>query len=329
MNETFLSDMRDSVKALMEAEPYYSDIPIISERLRNIEAKILETVGRAGGLAILLVTPIVGKALVNVKGANFEDVQFVARIFENTKTNATGKEALDVAIFTAAFWSQLKPDSLSAPLRLDEPAIALGNDPRYLTYDVAATTSGGTKIDIPRLEDVTLESIPNAAGPVETFNDGTRAYTWREADQVFVIVGAEVADPERWVIDARSVAHPESDGYEMALFYEIVGGLQVGYWIFRRVDGVWIEAFSQIDGSVSVPPVMPSGFEFFTRPLFSLTHPNAAATIFYTLDGSPSFPRSPAATLFQDSFNAAPGATLRARAWLPGYIPSAELKETL
>lgn len=224
-NEKFASEMRDAVKALMEADPYYSDIPILTERLQNIDAKVEGIVGKAGGICIVLVTTTFERPIVNLPGANFEVVRFTARVFENVKTNPTGKEAQHVAIYTAALWSQLKPDALSSPLKLDDPAVALGNDPRFLTYDTNAVTAGGTKIEIPRLADLTIDASNLAA---------------------IVLANA--------------------------------------------------------------------------RP---------GASIFYTLDLSQPAPRNPAAALYLATFGSASGTTLRARAWLPGYIPSPELRQVL
>lgn len=236
-NEKFLSDMREAVKAAMEAEPYFFDISIVTERLQNIDGKVDALVGKSGGLAIVLVTPALGGVLVNVRGANFAKIQFVARIFENTKTNPTGKEALNVAIYLAAFWSQLKPDALTAALKLDDAAVTLGNDPRFLCYDVGATTEGGTQIAIPQL-------------------------------------------------GAVSVDAPEA---------------------------IEAEALEALDGGTALvlAPDVPG------------------AAIFCTLDMTPPAPRNPSAFVYTAPFPAASGSTLRARAWLAGYLPSAELKVIL
>jgi Chitobiase/beta-hexosaminidase C-terminal domain len=226
-NEKFLSDIRNAIGALTEADPYYSDIPVITERLKDIQGRIDLLVGRAGGLALLLVTPVVGGVLPNVQGANFTGIMVVGRVLENTKINATGKEALDVAIYTAALWSQLKPDALSAALRPNEPTIVLGNDPKFLSYDINFLTEGGTKISIPTLAGLTID-----------------------AGNLAAIVLAQ-------------------------------------------------------------------------------TTPAPGAAIFYTLDGTAAAPRNPAAHLYLAPFNAASGTTVRARAWLPGSIPSAELRQIL
>ncbi|MCA1591044.1 MAG: hypothetical protein LC734_11830, partial [Acidobacteria bacterium] len=172
---------------------------------------------------VILVVVTFADPLPNLPGANFRDIKFVARTIENLNLNATGKGAQEIALHTAALWSQLKPDALSSPLKLE--AVDLGNDPRGLTYDTTATTEGGTKIEIPRLAELTIDA-------------------------------------------------------------------------------------SDLDA-------------------IALAHPTPGAPIFYTLNDSPAFPRNPAAQVYLGTFNSAPGVTVRARAWLPGYIPSAEKKQVL
>jgi hypothetical protein len=226
-NEKFLSDIRASIGGMTEADPYFSDIPVVTERLKNIQGRIDEIVGRVGGICLVLVTPVVGGVLANVTGANFSGIQVLGRVLENTKINNTGKEGLDVAIYTVALWSQLKSDALSASLIPQDPPIVLGNDPKYLSYDVRFTTEGGTKIDIEQL------------------------------------------DPP--AIDA-----------------EDLGAIILG----------------------QVTPV-----------------PGVA--VFYTLDGTQPSPRNPSSALYLAPFSSVSGTTVRARAWLPGYIPSAELRSVL
>jgi hypothetical protein len=225
MTETFLRDLRDQVKAFTEADPYFDGIEILNERLKDLSAKIDERLAIIGGLCIVLVTPVVGGVLQNVRGANFTGIKIVGRILENVDLNETGKEALDVAVYLAALWSQSKPDTLASSMTPDEPTISLGNDPKYLSYDVAFTVEAGASIAIPRL-----------AAPV---------------------------------LDAGDL------------------------------DAV------------------------------TLSNPVAGAAIFRTLDGSAPVPRNPAATLVQGPFIASSGQTLRARAWLAGYIASPETTKLL
>jgi hypothetical protein len=335
-NEKFLSDIRNALGALTEADPYYADIPVITERLKDLQGRIDLIVGRSAGLALILVTPVVGGVLPNVQGANFTGIRIIGRVLENTKINSTGKEALDVAIYTAALWSQLKPDSLSSALRPDDPTIVLGNDPKYLSYDISFLTEGGTKIAIPQLAPIGAIVVqPFAATPVQAFNDGTRDYTWRpshieDGDMVlgrYVQLGSEPTDPDYWFTFAPGAA---GGVYNESIFFgQNVGGEVVGSWNCERVDGVWV--ISEIsNGGGATPPALPDGFEFFTESLYLFApHPTPGAALFYTLDGSRPFPRNPTASLFLAPFNAASGTTMRARAWLPGYLPSAELRQIL
>jgi len=323
-NEKFASDMRDALKAMMEADPYYDDIPIITERLQNIDAKIEGIVGKAGGICIVLVTPAFSTPLPNLPGANFDAIAFVARVFENVKTNPTGKEAQHVALYTAALWSQLKPDTFANPLKLDDPGVALGNDPRFLSYDCNAVTNGGTKLEIPRLEDLTIDASDLAAvalaqsrpgsaifytldrsqpaprnsaaalyrgpfGNVPTFFDGTRLFTFDPGQGAFFT--APTSGSDYWQLNVFRPGEPDGildSANERAWFSQIVGGSGAGTWRYEKIAGVWqLNAQFSSDGDPGV--VFPSGFSFFISP----------------------------------------GTTLRARAWLPGYIPSAELRQVL
>src|SRR3954468_8199403 len=100
-NETFLSDIRDQLRAITEADPYFSDIPVITERIKNIQGRIDQALGLGAGLCLVLVTPAVTGVLGNVPGANFTGIRVMGRVLENTARNTTDKEALDVAIYTA------------------------------------------------------------------------------------------------------------------------------------------------------------------------------------------------------------------------------------
>lgn len=176
MSEKFLSDIRESVKAFTEADPYFADIPVITERLKDINAAIDRTVGVAGGICLVLVTPVASGVLQNVRGANFEDIKIVGRVLENVTINPTGKEALDVAVYLAALWSQEKPDNFAASLVPEEPCIVLGNDPKYLSYDVIFRTAGGSTIAIPQLTAVTVHADTPSAVTLEHATPGAAIF---------------------------------------------------------------------------------------------------------------------------------------------------------
>lgn len=163
MNETFLSDIREATKALIEADPYFADVPVVTEGIKDFLSELDTKLAQIEGLCILLVTPTVGECLVNVQGANFAGIKLIARIYESPILNASGKVALDTAIYLVALLSQSKPDSLASALKPDASPIVLSNDPKYLAYDVIFETEGGTKIDIPQLAAPTADTTSLSA----------------------------------------------------------------------------------------------------------------------------------------------------------------------
>ena len=315
-NEKFATEMRDAVKAIMEADPYYLDIPIITERLQNIDAKIDAIVGKAGGICIVLVTVSFGSPIVNLPGANFDKIGFVARVFENVKSNPTGKEAQHVALYTAALWSQLVPDALSAPLKLDDPGVSLGNDPRFLTYDTRAVTEGGTKIEIPQLDPPLLDfsnppaklscpqsgaaafytfdgSAPfprnpaaaafvdmfaNLPSPKPAYDDGVHAYVWDPAFGIYY-TSVPAALGDFWRINVAT-ALTSSSGNAEAVFQHYVDSVLQSDWDFQKIGGVW--TLTNSTPGPDTAPAIADGYSFF--PQFKM----------------------------------------RARAWLAGYLPSNE-----
>ncbi len=162
-NETFLSDIREATRALIEADPYFAAVPVVTEKVKDFIANLDTTLAQIDGLCIVLVTPAVGECLVNVQGANFAGIKLVARIYESPTLNETGKAALDAAIYLVALLSQSKPDSLAAALKPDASPIVLSNDPKYLAYDVIFETEGGMKIEIPRLSTPVVDANNFAA----------------------------------------------------------------------------------------------------------------------------------------------------------------------
>jgi hypothetical protein len=99
--------------------------------------------------------------------------------------------------------------------------------------------------------------------PVPTFNDGTRDYTWRPANGFFVLLGTEANAATTWRID------PSVGGdTRVVTFSEIVDGVTAGHWKFHRVQGppfgdAWLPIENNPEGSLSVPPAIPPGFDFF------------------------------------------------------------------
>lgn len=325
-NEHFLSELREAVKTFTEADPYFAEIEILNERLKDLDAKLDEKLAQLGGISIVLVTPVVGGVLTNVTGANFTDIVIAARVLENVLLNETGKEALDVAIYLAALWSQAKPDTFCSALRPGEPVISLGNDPKYLSYDVSFLVEGGTKIEIPRLAapvateaevDLSTASV-RISGSFGAGPDVDGIYTPRSSSGGKTFYNLE-GEPNSFDTSAI-IWNPDWSG-GIWLIYDATTDIQ--YTSNDNVFYPWEVTTWTILGAGSPPTVAVLGGGI----ILSSATPGAA--IFYTLDGTAPIPRNPAAVLYTAPFSAASGATLRARAWLAGFTASPELKATL
>jgi hypothetical protein len=140
--------------------------------------------------------------------------------------------------------------------------------------------------------------------------------------------GIEPDAPDQWY---ANLTPPTSGDAAFVTFYEIVDGNPAGHWTFRKDGETWTLIEDNPEGSLSTPPVVPDGFNFFTEPVayLSLAESQPGAAIFYTINGTAAAPRNPAAAFYVSPFNADSGVTIRARAWLSGYIPSAEKRLTL
>ena len=82
-------------------------------------------------------------------------------------------------------------------------------------------------------------------------------------------------------------------------------------------------------GLRNVPPKLASPGCTQQNGLLTMSCATAGAAIFYTLDGSLPLPRNPMAFLYTAPVTSVPGATLKARAFLAGYLNSEIAMATL
>jgi hypothetical protein len=95
----------------------------------------------------------------------------------------------------------------------------------------------------------------------------------------------------------------------------------VAYEIRVRTQAGSSYAVSQLDA----PAISSAGA---TSPqTVTITSDQPGAAIFYTLDGSQPAPRGPTSVLYTAPFTVSAPALLRTRAWLAGYVASAEAKK--
>ena len=87
--------------------------------------------------------------------------------------------------------------------------------------------------------------------------------------------------------------------------------------------------FRTSGGLRNVPPKLASPGCTQQNGLLTMSCATAGAAIFYTLDGSLPLPRNPMAFLYTAPVTSVPGATLKARAFLAGYLNSEIAMATL
>jgi len=94
----------------------------------------------------------------------------------------------------------------------------------------------------------------------------------------------------------------------------------VAYEIAVRTQAGASYAVPQLDA----PSISSAGF--LLAQTVTLTSDQAGAAIYYTLDGSQPAPRGPSSSLYTEPFVIAAPSLLRTRAWLAGFVASAEAR---
>lgn len=96
----------------------------------------------------------------------------------------------------------------------------------------------------------------------------------------------------------------------------------VAYEIRVRTQACATYAVPQLD----IPTISSAGTQ--SPQTVTLASDTAGAAIYYTMDGSQPAPRSPTSILYTAPFVVSEPSLLRVRAWLAGYVASAEARES-
>lgn len=144
-------EQRQELQALLEAEPYFDDIPIFLQDDKDIEAGIdralgpLKGKGGKTGACIMVVTAKAGPKNDAEFGPVWE-VSHVLRVLEspvvNRGSSGTTKIPTAIAEMISATLHTVTPASAVSPLMVEAPGITPADDPRYPGVDIAFTTSG-------------------------------------------------------------------------------------------------------------------------------------------------------------------------------------------
>lgn len=145
-----ITEMQQGAADILAADPFFDDIPVITEKIKDIENQVDQAVGRIA-VCCLVVTPVAIISHGNMP-VYFEPVNLVIRTFENPTVNTTGKGALDITLQAIGLLHLVPPVSPAFETLVCK-GYRLGNDPRWLSYDAIFETKGGIVVPIPVVAD--------------------------------------------------------------------------------------------------------------------------------------------------------------------------------
>jgi hypothetical protein len=151
---SLLTSLQQQCADRLLADPFFANVPVLTERIRDIESEIVRALGPLNeqggktGLVAILLTPTANVNFENLFGPFFDDIRIVVRIIENVPINqdantGTNIPAADAAEKICGLLHHFQPDSANGPILAQKPGITLGNDPNHLSYDCRFKTSGG------------------------------------------------------------------------------------------------------------------------------------------------------------------------------------------
>lgn len=149
------------------ADPYFSNVPVVSEDLGDPQNQI-DTYLMKTGCGVLLMTPKASVRFPDKPGPYYDDIMFIAAVFENVKLNrastGTRKNALDIAEHVATILHMHSPINIAESITCQSPTIVLVPDPMYLAYNCLFRTQGGTQYTIPVIATPTVGIVDNGNG---------------------------------------------------------------------------------------------------------------------------------------------------------------------
>jgi len=168
-----LAAMQQELADRLMAEPSFADVPVLTERLHDLESQVERALNRIGLMAVVT-TPLANIGHQDTTTPYFDDVHALIRIYENvmvnkTRHDVTYRSCLEMAEITVATVHHFKPDGINEVWVPENPTITLGNDPMDLCYDCRFTTQAGI-----------IHTIPQIALPTVTaadLGDGTASVT--------------------------------------------------------------------------------------------------------------------------------------------------------
>jgi hypothetical protein len=143
-----LTTIQQAIADRLKTDRFFSDIPILTEKIGDIENEIQRQLG-AIGVVVIVITPTANVVYTAPPGPYWHDIHVVVRVVENVVINqgqnGTKKPASDIAeIISAMIHLYQPPPPVSALYCTPDHSLSLVADPSgNLTYDCDFTTHGG------------------------------------------------------------------------------------------------------------------------------------------------------------------------------------------
>jgi hypothetical protein len=154
-----ITEQREEIKDLLEAEPYFDDINIFLQDDKDIEQEIeralgpMKGKGGKSGACVMIVTAKAGPRVDSEFGPVW-DLSHALRILEspvvNRGTSGSGKTHAAIAERIATTLHGITLTSAAAPLMIEPPGITPADDPRFPGSDIAFATSGQLAATLPQ-----------------------------------------------------------------------------------------------------------------------------------------------------------------------------------
>ncbi len=157
MIESVLEAIQQDIADRLLADPYFSDIPVIPEILKDVENEVERAVKQIGAM-VLIVTPVASITLSKDAPPYFDEIDIVCRCSEhvilNRSPDGTGKHVLSIAEHVLVVLHHYAPSNIIEMVYSNAPSIRLVADPTgLLSYDCRFRTQGGLLYDIPVVAD--------------------------------------------------------------------------------------------------------------------------------------------------------------------------------
>jgi hypothetical protein len=159
-----LQAIQNGVSALLQSNEFFLDLPVITEKLQDIEASIQKALGpvtqgatNKSGACVIVITPQCRSTKPNMPGPYFDDVSLIVRAVENVLVNQA-KDAdgvlLESATGKAASFIAEKIAAALHHQQINQKIIIISDirqvpDQDNLIYDVIGKTSFGIQPSTP------------------------------------------------------------------------------------------------------------------------------------------------------------------------------------